>query len=326
MSSYLGRTKNDADYGLGNVTINCDSLGLITEGELTQRIVEVFEAPGYVPPRLPAVATELLALSNKPDVDFDQLEALLERDATLAGEVLSLCKSAAYDRGGQISNLRDALVRIGLAKLGEVVMQAAMSARVFRSKGYKACMEALQEHCRATAHLARFVSQHTALADDRAFLCGLMHDVGIAGILIVLGDAQRGEQPPELATLWPAIHNAHPLAGARMIELWELPDEIKLAVSAHHHVCVEGFDHPLAAVVCLAETLAMEVGMAFVPPTSEDSGKPGLVEATLIESCRIDEQDASTIERAKKALQLGASEYEQIRTAARNWAENHNAS
>ena len=325
MPNYQGRTKNDADYGMGNVTIDCDSLGLIDEKELTQRIVEAFESPGYQPPRLPAVATELLALSQQPDVDFDQLEALLERDATLAGEVLSLCKSAAYDRTGQVNNLRDALLRIGIKKLTEVVMQAAMSARVFRSKAYKACMEALQEHCRVTAHLARLVSQQSAHADDRAFLCGLMHDVGVAGILIVLGDAKRGEEPPDLSTLWPAIHNAHPIAGARMVELWELPDDVKFAVTAHHNVCIEGFDHPLAAVVCLADAVATELGMGFEPPTGTGDNKAGMVESTLVESCRIDEPDAAAVERAKNALGISEPVYGQILDAAREWLQSQAA-
>lgn len=319
MTGYLGRTQNDADYGLGNVTIDCDSLALVDESELTQRIIDAFEAPGYAPPRLPAVATELMALSNQPDVEYEQLEALLERDATLAGEILSLCKSAAYDRGGNISTLRDALIRIGIKKLGEVVMQAAMKARVFRSKGYKACMETLQEHCRVVAHLGRLVSQHTAHADDRAFLCGLMHDVGIAGILTVLGDAKRGEQPPDLATLWPAIHNAHPVAGARMAQLWELPQDVQIAVTAHHNVCVEGFDHPLAAAVCLAEHLAVELDMAFVPP--KDGSSVSAIDTALLESVVVDQTDARAVERAKVALEINESEYAALRAAAERWAE-----
>lgn len=319
MTGYLGRSQTDADYGLGDVTIDCDSLVLVDEAELTQRIIDAFEAPGYQPPRLPAVATELLALSNKPDVDFDEIEALLERDATLAGEILSLCKSAAYDRGGQINTLRDALIRIGLSKLGEVVMQAAMSARVFRSSGYKSCMEALQEHCRVVAHLGRVVGHHTAHADDRAFLAGLMHDVGIAGILTVLGDAKRGEKPPDLATLWPAIHNAHPIAGARMTELWELPQDVQMAVSAHHNVCIEGFDHPLAAAVCLAEALAADLGMGFVPPVEPGSNQT--IEAALVESIVIDVSNTQTIERAKKALEITETGFAQLQVAAERWAE-----
>ena len=321
MSVYLGRTKNDADYGLGNVTIDCDEMGILDERALTERIVQVFESKSYQPPRLPAVATELLALSNRADVEFSAVEALLEKDAMLAGEILSLCKSAAYDRGGRINSLREALVRIGLSKLREVVMQAALSARVFRSNAYKGCMEALQEHCRATAHLARIISQGTSVDQEQAFLCGLLHDVGFAGILIVLSDKKRGQQPPELGLLWPAIQDAHAIAGCRMVELWDLPSEIAMAVTAHHNVSIQGDDHPLAAVVCLAESLATELGKGFVPPQKDTASATARAELTLAENFRVDQSDARTVQRALTALGLDAKAHDRIRADAKAWAE-----
>jgi HD-like signal output (HDOD) protein len=39
-----------------------------------------FTNPSHRPPRLPAVATELLALSRQPDVEFKAIEALLEQE------------------------------------------------------------------------------------------------------------------------------------------------------------------------------------------------------------------------------------------------------
>ena len=74
------------------------------------------------------------------------------------------------------------------------------------------------------------VSQQTPMADEQAFLCGLLHDVGIAGILLVLGDVGRGEKPPDLTALWPSIDSVHAKAGARMVELWGLPAEMAMVV------------------------------------------------------------------------------------------------
>ena len=320
MSIHLGRSKDDPEYGLGEVTFDCGGLGWVDEGELTQRMVQVFEAPGYQAPRLPAVATELLALSSRPDVDFGRIEALLERDAMLAGEVLSICRSAAYDRGGTITSLREALIRIGLSKLRGIVMQAAMSARVFRSSAYKGCMEVLQEHSRATAHLARLVSAQTAVDGERAFLAGLLHDVGIAGILIVLGDTKRGQEPPHLGGLWPAIHGAHSIAGARMVHLWNLPEEIAQAVGAHHGVIVSGSNHPLAAVVCLAERLAAEQQKGFVPPASQSADHSAADGFTMLEDVRVDATGELVLARALDTLALDEAAWERLRAAAGAWA------
>lgn len=324
MSVHLGRSKFDVDYGLGDVTINCDSLGLLSEGELTHRIVKVFESPGYQAPRLPAVATELLALSSRADVQITQVEALLERDAMLAGEVLSICRSAAYDRGGTISSLRDALVRIGLKKIREIVMQAAMSARVFRSKAYKGSMEMLQEHCRVTAHLARLVSRETQVDEDQAFLCGLLHDVGIAGILIVLGETKRGQEPPNLDALWPAIHGAHSIAGSRMVGFWNLPEDIGRAVLAHHSVILGGADHPLGAVVCVAERLALELNRGFVPPKSAPGPASSFTMMAHGDKSPIDQSSDVTLERARRVLGIDHAGCDRIRESARSWLTKSN--
>ena len=43
--------------------------------------------------------------------------------------------------------------------------------------------------------------------------CVEVHDVGVAGTLIVLGETPRGQQPPALGVLWPAIDRAHEEVG-----------------------------------------------------------------------------------------------------------------
>jgi hypothetical protein len=75
-----GRKPTVADYGLGERAIDCDRLGVIDEGELTERLMATFTTPSHRPPRLPAIATELLALSRQPDVEFKAIEALLEQE------------------------------------------------------------------------------------------------------------------------------------------------------------------------------------------------------------------------------------------------------
>ena len=307
-------------------TIKVDWDESLDKKQLTRRIVQAFEDPNYTPPRLPAVATELMAMSSQSDVDFSKLEALLERDATLAGEVLSLCQSVAYYRGERVRNLKDALLRIGLAKLGQIVMQAALSARVFRSIAYKTCMENLQSHSLATAHLAQIVSKHTGAVGDAAFLCGLMHDVGIAGILIVLGDTKRGQRPPDVIDSWKVIHNAHPAAGARMIELWELPPEIKISAAAHHKLESQGTPDPNAATVCIAEALAEELGHGFELPVPLDFDVNESANKRFDECRQLDKSDPRVIERAKQVLRLDETAYETIWAEATDWAKGQDAS
>jgi len=183
-------------------------------------------------------------------------------------------------------------------------------------------MDSLRRHCRATAHLSRIVSQHTSKAEDQAFLCGLLHDVGIAGILLVLGDVERGKKPPDLTPLWPAIDAAHAKAGARMVVLWGLPPEIAMAVGAHHQVRIGAdFDHPVAATICLAEALATELDLGLAPSRDgeHEPTEPDL--AGLLLHDGIDKSDAVTLGRAREALALDEPKYDLVRLSAAKWAQ-----
>lgn len=315
MRTGIGRKPTDADYGLGEHTFNADNLGLMDENELTERLISTFSNPSYRPPKLPAVATELLSLSQRPDVEFSAIESVLERDPMLAGDVFKVARSATFSGIRQMATLREALIRIGLGTMRDVVMQAAMNMRVFRGDSYRECMERLRIHSTGTAHLSRIVSHYTAIGEEQAFLCGLLHDAGIAGTLLVLGDVKKGQKAPDLSGIWPAIHRAHARAGARMTELWKLPEEVGLVVGAHHDVRVDNYDHPMAATVCIAESLTEEIGMGLIPP-----GEPERKRMGLEMHQGIDRTDPRTVARAVALLGLTEKQLELIRADAREWA------
>ena len=318
VTTYQGRKAGDVDYGLGEHSLDADRLGIVDETELTERLIRTFSHPDYHPPRLPVVATELLALSQQPDVEFPAIESLLEQDAMLAGEVLRVARSAFYSGVRPVTTLQGALVRLGLTKLREIVLEVALNLRVFRSATYQGCMERLRKHSQTTANLCRVLSRYAPVTQDRAFLCGLLHDVGIAGILLMLGDAGRGEKTPDLAAVWPAIHGAHGRAGARMVELWNLPPEIATAVAAHHEISVDGEDNPAAATVCLAEEYAVRWDRGLIPLSGSGDHKD-LEESGLIAHGAVDRTDAAILDRARKALDLTDSMTERLEADVRAW-------
>ncbi len=318
MTYSRGRKPTDADYGLGEHSLDGDRLGLLDESELTERLLQTFASPSYRPPRLPAVALELLELSRRPEVEFKTIEALLERDSMLAGEILTIGRSACYSGSRPVTTLGAALTRIGLSKLRDVVMQAALNVRVFRSPTYAECMARLQRHSMAIAHLCRILSNYTPVSADRAFLCGLLHDVGIAGILLVLGDRKKDGATPDLAVLWPAIDAAHARAGASMVALWQLPAEIGAVVAAHHRGRVDDAENAMAATVCVAESLACELNLGLGLAENE------AVDATLERlgldlHRRLDRSDDTVVLRASQSLQLTEQSMDLVRAATRQW-------
>jgi HD-like signal output (HDOD) protein len=311
------RQKRTLHTNHGEVDLEFAEEVLLEEDEVTERLRQTFSAPDYRPPTMPSVATELMGLAQDPDVDFDDVVGLLEQDSVLTGQVMKLMQSVAYSGQVQITSLKQALVRMGLKELRDLVLAASLDLRVFRSAAYSGTMERLRLHSLVTANLSRIICKYTAIEGEYAFLCGLMHDVGVAGILIALSEkAGRGEAP-DLIAIWPVIHEIHAEAAVLMAKHWKLPSEIQMVIGAHHQVLIEGYPHPLAATVCLAEDMAHELGVGLIPAGEDEAeGLTAVERACLSSHTGVDRSGPKTLEHAKGALQLSEAQLELIRDDA----------
>lgn len=244
--------------------------------ELAGRVWAVFSAPTYRPPSLPQVALDVLTLSQQPYVDFRQVAEVMERDPVLAGRVLGAANSPAYRGAVPMRTIRDALQRLGLAFVRDLLVGEAVALRVFSTgSGYAGTMAKLRAHAAATGHLARLVAQAAGTDAPCAFLCGLLHDIGFAAILLAMGSISRGQVPPDLGALWPIAEQAHTRVGGLVARLWGMPEEVARVIENHTHVRPEGELLPQVATVILAEDLASTWGLAFradLPPSASSPG------------------------------------------------------
>ncbi len=235
-----------------------------TEASLLEALHQMFNRPGYKPPALPSIALEIMELSRRPDVEIDDVVELLERDPIMAGRTLLRTHSPLYAGKMPIKSLRQAVIRLGLPTVRDIVLETSLSLRVFRVQGYSDVMEKLRLHCVAVAHLARSVAEIAAVDPGAAFLAGLLHDIGIAGALMVLGDVPPKQKRPDLDTAWSAIDGAHQAATGFIADAWKVPTEIAVAMKEHHAVGGRAAIPPLAAVVAIADDLAQDGGFGVM--------------------------------------------------------------
>ncbi len=254
----------------------------LADDELRDHLRARFLNPSYRPPVLPAVAVEITRLADQRDVRLPDVVELLERDPVLAGRVLRVASSPLYTPSarGTLKSLRDAVIRLGLSNLRDIVLETVLHLRVFRAKQYARDMSRVARHSSATAHLARMLGRRTGFGSDYAFLCGLFHDVGVAGILLALGDQPGNTPVARLKDAWPTIDACHMELSGVMIGLWEFSPEIKYVVERHHGYAETDDLHPLVALVSLAEHLANTHDWAISPVRGPDDGRLR-VDATL---------------------------------------------
>jgi len=222
----------------------------------------VFGSPGYKPPMLPSAALEIHELSCNPEVDTNKLIALLERDPMLAGQVLKVANSPMFRGRDAETSLRSAVLRLGLRNLGEIVFELALHMRVFRSAEYSELMDALRRHSTACANLCRMLAARTGQDPESAFVCGLLHDIGAAAILIVLGERRKSEPALESAVLGEVIRQTHEDVSGMLAQLWKLPGDVAEVV-AHHHDPAAIKEAPLlSSIVAVADSLSTKFGFS----------------------------------------------------------------
>ena len=301
-----GKKKGEEGYGRGEVAIAAGDDVLLDEDAMVAKLLACVEAPDYRPPTLPAVAMELMELSRRPEVDFADVVKLLEQDSMIAGRILKLVQSAAFSGAQKITSLNDALVRLGIKTLRDIVMEIAMNMKVFKSEDYAETMDCLRRHATATAHLAKTLCKYTPIEGEFAFMAGLLHDVGIAGTLLALSDRKGPRKaPPDLIAIWPAVDRVHARAAEVMAKHWQLPPELALVMAGHHQVMIQGHAHPLAATICLADDLAHELGAGVTPKEGAKRVSMSQLELDCVRShTSVDRTGAKTIEHARKALGL----------------------
>ncbi len=244
--------------------------------------------PDYHPPVLPSVAVELIALSRKPSVRMRDIAALLEQDPVLTADTLRIVQSSAFEGNSPIRTINEALVRLGLRRASELFFRAALEAKLFRCSRAEAVFERLRKHSIAVADLSRLICGKTAFPEDSAYLCGLLHDVGIAGCLLAIG-CDKSDQIESFEAIWPTISMVHGEVALHLAVLWNLPEELRLVLSHHLAFSSTAPVHPLAAITYLAEFFARESGMGFA-----------------------DENDGSQLEKAANTLQLTAVQTKQL--------------
>lgn len=286
-------------YGRGVVELDGK---FVDSHEVLAQLTRVFRAPDYEPPLLPSAALTLLDIVRRPETSSRDVLAVLEHDPLIAGRVLRVAQSPVYGAMTPVRSLEQGISRLGMNTMTEIFFHVSMSSRVFRAKGYETIMDPLRLHSVAVAHVARLVCRATSLPDEYAFLCGLLHDVGIAAGLIVLADVRAPNRPPPFDEVAQPVLEAHTEAAAIVCRAWRLPPDVTMVVEHHHFPRIGGVVHPMAAAVALAEEICashgfVELGGATVGKGCMNEDAANALSLSLVTRRRL---QADAVELLKK--------------------------
>ena len=208
-------------------------------------------------PILPHVASQVLAMSTSDDTNARSLAELLHRDQAIAAHVLRVANSPLYRPRVPLVSLQQAISRLGIATLREIVITVSMQSRIFNVSSYATEARALWQHAVYTAAYAREIARRCRRNVEGAFLGGLLHDVSKPVLLLALADLQAQlPEPIPASVVTTAIDVYHTQVGALLASTWTLPPDVCESMVYHHDYSAAPVHPEAAMVTCLADRVA----------------------------------------------------------------------
>ncbi len=194
-------------------------------------------------PTFPAAALRLVKFINHKDAEPAELVRIISQDPALTAQVMRMANSAYFTRGVEIKTVKDAVVRLGFKEVAAVAAAAA-TATLFnkgsrgRSKVFLDEQKNIWAESLSSAFAASWMCLEHRLGDsDRAFMGGMLHDIGKTLAVNALADpallAKLDGFDPALM-LGPLLEAMHVEVGARMAEEWKLPEYVVQVCREHH--------------------------------------------------------------------------------------------
>jgi putative nucleotidyltransferase with HDIG domain len=219
-------------------------------------------------PTLPYVATRVIEFVGNPSTNASDLEQIISRDQALTARVPKIANSALFGRRGMVSTLSRAIVLLGFKTVHSLVI-AASTETFYRSTSMHFKDKLLWEHAMAAALVAGYIARECRYREvEVAFLGGLLHDIGKVVLDANLEERYQGiveRVYNEGVTFVNAEHELlgfdHAEVGSLVVKKWNLPEALEEAVSLHHRAMRSLVDPTLCAIVRLANSVCVKIGI-----------------------------------------------------------------
>jgi HD-like signal output (HDOD) protein len=197
---------------------------------LEARLVRELDGGRAALPILPHVAAQAIRFANDPNADLRKLAELVEADPPIAARLLAIANSVIYSGAVRISSTRAAILRLGLERTRDLLLQVVYASSTDGLPRYQDLVARSFRRSVMCGISAPLVSAKMGLRFEYDYLCGLLHDIGEARIYRILANYKDTIETPVLEDL---VKRHHRRAGAELAIAWGLPEPI-IETCAHH--------------------------------------------------------------------------------------------
>ncbi len=170
-----------------------------TQNALLTILVEKINNDTLVLPTLPAIALEVRKAADDPDINLNQMGAVIEQDPSLSARMIRIANSAYMGRTVKVNSVSQAVTRIGLRQIKSIATALAME-QLFVSKNDVVGQYMEREWQNTVAVVGNAMSalqlytqrtRNRDLSMDTMTLAALVYNIGV---LPILTEAERHEE------------------------------------------------------------------------------------------------------------------------------------
>lgn len=236
-------------------------------------------------PMMPAVAIEAMQLADDPETSALDLARLIERDLTLATEILRVANSALYGFSNPADSVNRAVVRLGVKGCQNLVLVAGMSSLMRRfTLRQEWIREILWRHSVLTGMMCRQLNRlFQGGFHGEEFTAGLVHDIGRLVLAMVAEKQVRSADPFEFAEAANILQVERESLGVDHCQVGDLfarrnqlPESIREVIRSHHHPENTDRHQRLVTFVAAADHMANHYQRTFDPEQYDSSTNPAL--------------------------------------------------
>lgn len=215
-------------------------------------------------PPAPSLMVKLIGLARQPDRDPGDLVQLMKHDPAVTAEVLHRCNSPVYGEEEPVTDLQEALFRLGFIEVYRIAVGLFGRQTIATVRAAQAMqVEALWRHSTITAIIGGTLAREMGEPEGISFTAGLLHDVGKVVLAMAentrYADLQREygmSGVPMYEAEKAAFGFSHSEVGALLLHRWGVPEDVSKPVLGHHDAFWTGPYDRTTAIVYLANLIA----------------------------------------------------------------------
>ena len=239
----------------------------VTYEILTQRVRRMHNLPA-MPTILATLCEALSARASK--IDVNRIAQTISYDKSLTAQCLRIANSALYRQRGDVATVREAVLALGLWRIRDLAFSCSLPL-MFANLGKGVGKEVFWRHGLGTALVSQNLAQMLGAANhEEAYLCGLLHDIGVLVNAILFPEDYRRvlEEACREKDFIDAVEQrilgfTHAESGRILAELWRLPVEIAEVIEFHAHPEEQKSPNDITVIVSVADQICRKCGMGY---------------------------------------------------------------